>query len=91
VGRERGTHLSDVTSKQNIKEHIEELDVAMGKFGYDIALDFINDFEEEALKLSEKLTGPTLGRAMYHIGFIVGFADGREQTVAELFDELDLP
>jgi hypothetical protein len=81
----------DVTAKQSIQEHIEELDEAMGKFGYDIALDFINDFEEETIKLSSKLTGPTLGRVMYNIAYIVGFADGRDLTVGELFDELGLP
>jgi hypothetical protein len=83
--------MSDVADKQNIKEHIEELDGAMGKLGYDIALDFINDFEDEVISLTTELKPREMARAMYHIAYIVGFAAGREQTVGELFDELGVP
>lgn len=83
--------MSELGTKQTIQEHLEELDVAMGKLGYDIALDFINDFEDETIQLSKKLDPPEMARAMYHIGYIVGFADGWDMTVGELFDELGLP
>jgi hypothetical protein len=83
--------MTDIGAELCIQEHVRELDVAMGKLGYDIALDFINDFESETVKLSEKLTPPEMARAMYHIAYVVGFADGRDLTVAELFDELGVP
>lgn len=82
--------MSDVPDKQNIQEHIDELEPAAVKFSTTV-LQLIQEFEDDSLNLSSKITGPTLGRAMYHIGFIVGFADGRDLTVAELFDELGLP
>jgi len=82
--------VNDLGTKQTIQEHVDELEPASILFSTNV-LGLIEGFEEESINLSSKLTGPTLGRAMYHIGYIVGFADGWDRTVGELFDELGLP
>jgi hypothetical protein len=80
----------ELPDKLHIQELTDELEPAAILMSTTV-LGLIEGFEDESINLSSRLTGPTLGRAMYHIGLIVGFADGRDQTVAELFDELGLP
>lgn len=79
-----------LTDKQNISEHIDELADVASLFKVPV-LTLIEEFDNEEVELSSKITGPTLGRAMYHLGYIIGFAVSRDYTVAELFDSLELP
>jgi hypothetical protein len=79
-----------LTDKQNISEHTSELEDVADQFHMHV-LQLIEEWNEENVNLGDKLPPAQQARAMYHIGYITGFAVGRDQTVAELFDELGLP
>ena len=80
-----------LTAKQNIREHIDELEgIASEDFKMTV-LQFIDAFDKEEISLGNKLKKPEFGRVMYHCGYILGFAVGRDQSVEELFQELGLP
>jgi hypothetical protein len=79
--------MNDLTRQNAIQEKVDTLRSWPEDFECENVLDLIEKFEDEAINLSSKLSGSTLARATYCIGWVVGFADAEEKTVAELFDE----
>lgn len=79
-----------LTAKQNISEHIDALTDIAESFKLDV-LQLVDAFDKDEIHLGGKLKKEEVGRAMYHLGYILGFAVGREQSVEELFQELGLP
>lgn len=73
-----------------ISEHLDDLTDAAKAFDLSVP-ELIKMWDEEELNLGSKLHPSQQARAMYHIGYILGFAVSREKTVEELFEELGLP